>query len=263
MARGAAKTAQNQTGIENAVANQRGQRANDIYGALSPQLLGDINNPTGYNPQELAAMRTASTQGIGGATAGSVGQGNLEAARTRNAGGYQAANAEAARSGQRQISQNEVGIESQNAQLAQQKRSQALAALQGLYNTNVSGATSALGLVPGTINAWTNADQATTAAQQGWTNTALKAAGTIAAGAAGCWIAEALYGIDDPRTHLLRSWLNLEFKQRAFGRIVMAVYLRYGQRIAAIAKKSIVLRIILRPLFELALSSAIAERTRG
>jgi len=78
--------------------------------------------------------------------------------------------------------------------------------------------------------------------------------------AGGCWIAEALYGENDPRTHLLRSWLNDEFKRTMLGRVVMAFYLRYGQRIAAIAKRSRMLRAVLRPLFELALKHARRDR---
>jgi hypothetical protein len=88
----------------------------------------------------------------------------------------------------------------------------------------------------------------------------LEGAGT-GAGIAACWIAEVIYGVDDPRTHLLRSWLNDEFKRTRVGRVVMAVYVRFGERIAAQAAKHSWLRAVLRPWFNLALDAAITERT--
>lgn len=88
-------------------------------------------------------------------------------------------------------------------------------------------------------------------------------AGTQAAGQAanamekaGCWIAEAIYGETDPRTHLLRAWLNTEFVKSWFGRRVMGFYLRYGKMIAAKVKTNSSLKSIIRPLFELALRKA-------
>jgi hypothetical protein len=72
----------------------------------------------------------------------------------------------------------------------------------------------------------------------------------------GCWIAEALYGANDPRTHLVRLWLNLEFRKRRMGRVVMALYLRFGQRVATRAQRSRALRAALRPWFEWALRRA-------
>jgi hypothetical protein len=54
--------------------------------------------------------------------------------------------------------------------------------------------------------------------------------GAGAAGAGSCWIAEAIYGIDDARTHLVREWLNREFIRRPVGKLVMALYLRFGRK---------------------------------
>ena len=90
---------------------------------------------------------------------------------------------------------------------------------------------------------------------------AIQAAGQAGSAAAkACWIAEALYGVNDWRTHLLRSWLNDEFKRTRFGRVVMALYIRFGERIAARVKKSRALRFAIRPLFEMALKRAMAAR---
>lgn len=87
----------------------------------------------------------------------------------------------------------------------------------------------------------------------------MNSAGTAAAGylgKGGCWIAEAIYGVTDPRTLLIRYWLNSEFVKHAFGRMVMALYLRHGRRVARMVKRSLALRLLFRPLFELALRKA-------
>jgi hypothetical protein len=122
----------------------------------------------------------------------------------------------------------------------------------GLYGTGVGGANNAMG-------------NATSAAKTpGFWDTFLPAlaqgAGAAAGGfAAGCWVAEAIYGIDDPRTHLVRFWLNTEFKKQHIGRIVMALYLRFGQRIAKIVRASNTLKNLLKPLFDIALHKAMGE----
>jgi hypothetical protein len=76
-----------------------------------------------------------------------------------------------------------------------------------------------------------------------------------------CWVAAELYGgWFEPRTVLLRSWLNEEFRRTWLGDGVMRFYLRFGERIAAIARRSRAVRWMLRPLFELALARAVRER---
>lgn len=86
-----------------------------------------------------------------------------------------------------------------------------------------------------------------------------------AGGAAGahCWIAEAIYGVDDPRTHLIRAWLGGPFAETWLGSKVMTLYRAFGQRIAAVARRSPSLRAILRPLFEAALRRALAWYPEG
>lgn len=116
-------------------------------------------------------MNTASQQSIGGATAGAVGQGNLTAARTRNRGGFTGALDEAVRGGQRQLSENALGIQGENANLKEQQRQTALGSLQQLYGSNVQAQLAAMGLTPGTIGQWTNAAQATTNGVLGGINT--------------------------------------------------------------------------------------------
>jgi hypothetical protein len=103
--------------------------------------------------------------------------------------------------------------------------------------------------------------------QSGWLNAALGGLGAAAGGWAsggfkmpgGCWIAEAIYGPQDLRTHLVREWLNTTFVLRPAGRVVMQFYMRFGQRIASVVSRSRALKAVLRPLFDRALSEAITK----
>lgn len=119
------------------------QRSSDLsgesqgdYNFLDPQLKQEALNPQGYTPQQKAYMRTASSQSLGGGVAATTGQANLESARTRNAGGFQGAVGTADRVGQRQLSENALGVEKSQADLQQMQRQQALQSLQSLYGTN-------------------------------------------------------------------------------------------------------------------------------
>lgn len=80
------------------------------------------------------------------------------------------------------------------------------------------------------------------------------------AASGGCWIAEAIYGTDDPRTHLVRAWLNGPFKKTKVGRVAMRLYLAFGQRIAVLVRKHNLLKLIFKPLFDTALRRAIQCR---
>ena len=157
MARGPTKQANAAVNNENRVAGNLEGRSNTLFDTLEPQLTSEATNPQGYGAKDLAATNTAAQQSIGGSTAGAVGSGNVMAARTRNRGGFSAAADEAARSGQRELSQRATEIQGQNAQLKENQRQAGLSGLQGLYGTNLSGSLAAMGLVPGTINAETNA----------------------------------------------------------------------------------------------------------
>ncbi len=91
---------------------------------------------------------------------------------------------------------------------------------------------------------------------------------TNAAGAAsgfklpGCWIAEAIYGVEDPRTHLIRAWLNGPFRETGFGDWIMRLYLTIGRPVAWLVKRSSVLRKAFKPLFDLALRKAVTIPAR-
>jgi hypothetical protein len=244
-------TAQNRSGALNA-------KSNSIYGTLDPALTAEATNPTGYAPNDLAATNTASQQSLGGSTAGITGQANLEAARTRNAGGFQGAIGSGSRSNAKQLSQNALGIQEQNAQLKEAQKQTALSQLQQLYGTDVQGAEGFLG----ESNSALGAENQSHPVQQGFKTfadvlTAIKQGGAAAANPPGCWIAAEIYGgWDDPRTIAVRKWLHTEFVKTAFGRIVMSAYLRFGERIAEQIKLHPLLKRIFKPVFDEALRRA-------
>jgi hypothetical protein len=135
-------------------ANRRGNKltsnANELYGTLDPALTAEATNPQGYAPGDLAAMNTASQQSLGGATAGITGTANLEAARSRNAGGFQGAIGSGSRSAMKQNSQNALEVQAENARLKEAQKQQALSSLQSLYGVDTS---TALGYLHGSNEA--------------------------------------------------------------------------------------------------------------
>lgn len=136
-----------------------GSSASQIGGSLIPGLEQEANNPTGYTPVEKASQLVAGEQGAGGANAGITGEANLEAARTRNAGGFGGALDEAARIKGRQLSQNALGVENKSADLGQKKQQEARGELGNLYTADTRAQLEAMGLIPQDINAGVNADK--------------------------------------------------------------------------------------------------------
>lgn len=136
MGKGANKQLLNNSGTAQDVAGGLRKRGNEDYATLDPTLIHDVNHAEGYTPEQMAYMNTASQQSLGGATSAVTGQANLEAARTRNAGGFQGAIESGSRDAMKQNSQNAVQIQADQAKLQQQQRQQALQQLQSLYNTN-------------------------------------------------------------------------------------------------------------------------------
>lgn len=121
-----------------ATASQYGGKAQTIGAKLTPTLWNDINNPTGYTAQETNAMLAAGEQGAGGANAGIAGQAGLTASRTRNTAGLSSVLDAASRQKGQQLSQNALGVQAQSAQLAQQKRADALRQMGGMYGEDVN-----------------------------------------------------------------------------------------------------------------------------
>src|SRR5438309_8040287 len=111
MGKGANKQLLNNSGSGQYNNKMLSKQGENISGFMLPTLEGDVNNPKGYTPEQMAYMNTASQQSLGGSTSAVTGQANLEAARTRNAGGFQGAIGSGTRAAQRQLSQNAVGIQ--------------------------------------------------------------------------------------------------------------------------------------------------------
>ena len=77
------------------------------------------------------------------------------------------------------------------------------------------------------------------------------AAGTPPGGnSKSCWIAEQLYGVDDPRTWLLRAWLARVYDERGRGWRFVAVYHRYGFATAQAIARGYLPRAPFRVVFD-------------
>lgn len=174
MARGGQNQAKQTYNSASSVFSGSNANANNLYKTLFPTLSGEATNPQGYSPRDLAAMNTASQQSVGGSTAGAVGEGNLAAARTRNAGAFAPALDEAARAGGRQLSENALATQTANANLKQKQQQEGIAGLGDLYGENSKDLLAALGLE----------DQATQtgtqAGQSGWFQDLLGLGNTVA-----------------------------------------------------------------------------------
>src|SRR6185503_4612081 len=96
---------------------------------------------------------------------------------------------------------------------------------------------------------------------QTWANSMAAFAGgagqAVGASAMACWVAMALYGDDDPRTHLLRHWINHVWaKESRIGAAFLNLYKRFGVRIAAIVKRNRFVRRAARVVFDRLLARA-------
>lgn len=154
---GAAETAANSA---NNISSTAAGGAGNLYGVLAPELESEIANPSGFGPAEMAQMETAQQQSAGGAEGAAEGAGDLEAARTRNAGGAQAAIASGARSADKTLSQGVLGTQIANAKLKAQQQQEATGGLENLYNTEEGSSIGALGEVASNVNANTNQQNA-------------------------------------------------------------------------------------------------------
>ena len=109
------------------------------------------------SPIDIARTDTASEQAAGGAQGAAVGQGMLRAARTRNAGGADAAIADSTRTAGEKLSSDTLNTRLKNAALKSGERNSALSGLGSLYGTDVSGGNGALNANASNVNANTNA----------------------------------------------------------------------------------------------------------
>lgn len=154
--------------------------ATALFNQLSPEYTAEVNNPQGYGPAGLNAINTSTQQSLGGSTSGAVGQGMLTAARTRNAGGYQAAINESAREGMRRNAQLATETAAQNEQLKQQQKQAGLSGLSGLYGTNMNEVLGALGAENNSLGEMNNSTNAlTNAGNSGWLQNTLGVLNTL------------------------------------------------------------------------------------
>lgn len=159
MPKGVSSDAFANSGTANNLSNSLTSNAANIYGGLEPTLQAEAAHPSGYTPQQKAMQNTAAQQSAGGATAGAVGQGGLYAARTRNAGGAQAAIGDATRGAGANLSRAAVGTEVNSANLANQNQQRGIGGLENLNSTELSGGENALGLSNQALGVADQADQ--------------------------------------------------------------------------------------------------------
>ena len=131
-----------------------------LYSNLVPTLESQAAHPAGFSPADEAGMKTEAMQSAGGSEAGAAGQGNLNAARTRNAGGFGQAVSDASRGAGETLSRNLLAVNNEDAMEKERQRQAALSGLEGLYGTNVGASNQALGNVAPNINADTQAQNA-------------------------------------------------------------------------------------------------------
>ena len=85
---------------------------------------------------------------------------------------------------------------------------------------------------------------------------AMKGLGT-GLGGAFCWVAAEIFGgWLDPRTILVRKWLQDDYSTTFIGRYVVRFYAKFGERIAVLVRKYHIIRTLLTPLFQAALKQA-------
>jgi len=103
----------------------------------------------------------------------------------------------------------------------------------------------------------------TTTGQTQGSGTSWGFGGGVSAGIPGvCWIAEAIYGTLDPRTHIARAWINGTFRQTTIGAPVVWVYSKIGRKVAQFVKRSSLLRSAFKPLFDKAVTRGMIELVR-
>lgn len=67
-----------------------------------------------------------------------------------------------------------------------------------------------------------------------------------------CWIAQAIYGDNDPRVNIVRSWLTNIYDKTFVGHLIVSLYKKFGKTIARWVKRFTLLRLMFKPLFDVA-----------
>jgi hypothetical protein len=158
MPKGVAKDALANSGTADTLSSGLTGNAASIYGGLAPELQSEAAHPAGFTPSQVASQNTAAQQSAGGSQAGTVGQGGLYAARTKNAGAAQNAIGAGTRGAGANLSKAAVGVQNNQADLQQKQKQEGIAGLGGLYSEELGGGEKALGLSNEALQAATQAD---------------------------------------------------------------------------------------------------------
>src|SRR6266436_3264444 len=177
--RGAVQQAKTQGKTAEGQVGKAGSEADVERGAVIPGLIRDVNNPQGFTPEQQNNMLVKQQEAVGGGNAAITGEGRLAALRSRTAGGFAPALAEAARAKGRTLATGALDVANRNAELQQQKQAQARAQLLGLYGTDTSNMFRGMGLQAEDLQ------NQLAAGKQGWLQNSLDTINTLsnAAGA--------------------------------------------------------------------------------
>jgi hypothetical protein len=232
----------------------------DLQATLKPLLESQINNPTGFNAQELADLNANNVNTTGAQYANVQKQLDL-ANSSNNMKGLTSGVAAGERASLQNmaagtVASNATNVELANAELAQQNKNTAQSELLGLESGTAGNAISQ-GQVENTSES--NAfNQANTEQQQSSQLMNTIVGGVIGAGSAfatggasmiGCWIAAEVYGDwSDPRVLRAREVI---FGTQSWGwRIVARLYLTHGERVARMVARSRTLKAIFKFAFD-------------
>lgn len=154
-----------------------GATASQIGSSIIPGLEAEAEHPVGLTPTQKNNQLVAGAQAIGGVNSGVTGDAALAATRTRNPGAFTGALDEAARIKSRQQSSNALGVNAEDAAIANQKQEMAQKQLAGLYGTDTSNQLHAMGIGNEDLNTALNADKT------GWLQNTLDTINTVEGGA--------------------------------------------------------------------------------
>jgi hypothetical protein len=227
---------------------------------LNSSLQKQINNPQGYSPQTLAAMRTSATDQIA-QQAQDAQRANQNAEDVRGGANLPSGvNAQINAEEQTQAGEAEAGaqqnITQANANLENSNYWNAINAEEGV-SAQESG-TGTAGAANGAAGTVANLSQAVTAANGPSMGQILMGVATGVASKAPmmCWIAAAAFNEDfitGTKTKIVRNYLwNVWAKNSIVGKLTMYLYSKFGKQ----AAKSRTIVNLLRPTFEKVLEKA-------
>jgi hypothetical protein len=234
---------------------------------LNNSLQKEVNSPTGYNAQTLAAMRTSATDQIA-QQAQDAQRANQNAEDVRGganlpSGVNEQVNAEEQTAASEAEAGAQEGITTANANLQNSNYWNAINADEGVAaQENGTGTAGAANGAAGTVS---SLSQAVTAANGPSIGSVLAGVGTGVAGAAGkagsfgalfCWLAAASFDEDfetGVKTNIVRNYLwNVWAKNSVVGKVTMWFYSKVGKQ----AAKSRIIVNLLRPVFDRVLRKA-------